>query len=93
MTNWQPAGLTQKELGEGEITLLELGGQELILTLAGGEPVCFKRSCPHASADLSEGDLYRGRVTCPLHGYKFDLRSGRIFLSDRRIISPTFLSN
>ena len=78
MSDWQPADTQLSDLIEGEFTLVELAGEELILTLAEGEPVAFRRTCPHASADLADGDLRRGRVTCPLHGYKFDMRTGRI---------------
>ena len=78
MSKWLPAVTRLSDLVEGEFTLVELAGEELILTLAEGEPVAFRRTCPHAAADLSAGDLHRGRVTCPLHGYKFDMRTGRI---------------
>lgn len=34
-------------------------------------------TCPHASAQLHHGFCNkRGVVTCPLHGYKFDVRTG-----------------
>lgn len=32
--------------------------------------------CPHAGAALSEGELNEGIVTCPLHGSRFDVRTG-----------------
>jgi len=34
--------------------------------------------CTHERADLTKGRLDRGRVTCPLHGARFDVRSGRV---------------
>lgn len=35
-------------------------------------------TCPHAGAQLHHGHCNRrGIVSCPLHGYKFDIRSGR----------------
>ena len=33
---------------------------------------------PHAAASLSDGSLSRWKVSCPDHGYCFDIRSGRI---------------
>jgi nitrite reductase/ring-hydroxylating ferredoxin subunit len=34
-------------------------------------------SCPHAGAQLHHGSCNRrGIITCPLHGYKFDVKSG-----------------
>ena len=32
--------------------------------------------CPHASGPLQDGLVADGCVTCPLHGRRFDLRSG-----------------
>ncbi len=38
----------------------------------------FKAYCPHAGASLSEAFCNgKGEVVCPLHGYRFDLVSGR----------------
>ena len=35
-------------------------------------------ACPHEGASLSEGDVYEGRIECPLHGSTFELRSGAV---------------
>jgi nitrite reductase (NADH) small subunit len=32
--------------------------------------------CPHAGGPLQDGLVADGCVTCPLHGWRFDLRSG-----------------
>lgn len=35
-------------------------------------------SCPHAGAQLHHGHCNkRGVLSCPLHGYKFDIKTGR----------------
>ena len=39
--------------------------------------VAFSPRCPHASANLLEGHWGNGRITCPKHGWKFNLVSGR----------------
>lgn len=36
----------------------------------------FTPICPHAMGDLSYGMLYQGEVECPVHGYRFDVRTG-----------------
>ena len=33
--------------------------------------------CPHAGASLGDGWVNNGVVSCPLHGWEFDLRTGR----------------
>ena len=36
------------------------------------------QKCPHAGGKLSEGYVDAlGNIVCPLHGYKFNLKSGR----------------
>ena len=37
----------------------------------------INNQCPHAGAQLHHGSCNkRGVVTCPLHGYKFDVKTG-----------------
>ena len=62
-----------------QMTTVQVNGQSIILTRWQGELRAFSSQCPHASADLAEGDLHRGRITCPDHGYKFDIGNGRCF--------------
>ncbi len=52
------------------------GGLPIALALEGGQLRAFHALCPHASAELTEGDLRPGMVICPLHAYRFDLRTG-----------------
>lgn len=37
----------------------------------------FSTVCPHLGASLDNADVENGVVTCPWHGYRFDVRSGR----------------
>lgn len=72
------AAATAVAVREGEMTAVKVAGQRLILTRQQGEALAFSALCPHAAADLTRGELHNGRVTCPEHGYKFDVRNGRI---------------
>jgi len=42
-----------------------------------GEIVVTAGVCPHEDVDLTGGELDAGVITCPGHGYQFDLRTGR----------------
>ena len=33
--------------------------------------------CPHQGFDLSSGWCENGKIICPLHGYSFDLQTGK----------------
>jgi nitrite reductase/ring-hydroxylating ferredoxin subunit len=39
--------------------------------------------CPHQGGPLVEGEVKDGVVTCPWHGWRFDLRTGQSLLSSR----------
>ena len=40
-------------------------------------PVAFEARCPHLLGPLGEAPVVDGVVTCPWHGYRFDVRTGR----------------
>jgi nitrite reductase (NADH) small subunit len=55
--------------------------------MVGGAPVAVVRlgerlhaldgTCPHAGGPLGEGEVADGTLSCPLHGWAFDLATGR----------------
>ncbi|MBI4786397.1 MAG: non-heme iron oxygenase ferredoxin subunit [Chloroflexi bacterium] len=42
----------------------------------GGEVFAAQDVCPHAGAQLSQGELSGAIITCPRHGSQFDVRTG-----------------
>ncbi|MCB9421006.1 MAG: Rieske 2Fe-2S domain-containing protein [Ardenticatenaceae bacterium] len=55
----------------------EINGEPILLIRWQGELLAVSARCPHAAADLSKGEFYRGKIECPDHGYVFDVRNGR----------------
>jgi nitrite reductase/ring-hydroxylating ferredoxin subunit len=51
----------------GAMALFRLGEEEI---------VCVQAFCPHLQGPLFQGSVARGRVTCPWHDWRFDLRTG-----------------
>jgi nitrite reductase/ring-hydroxylating ferredoxin subunit len=49
------------------MTAVEINGLPVILTRLGEAVHAFSAFCPHASADLSQGSFYKGRIDCPDH--------------------------
>ncbi len=45
--------------------------------------------CPHAGGPLGKGELAGCILTCPWHGWQFDVRSGQHQLS-RSVVQPRF---
>jgi nitrite reductase/ring-hydroxylating ferredoxin subunit len=64
------------ELQENEMKVVKVSGRDVVLTLVGGQPFAFDRTCPHEAAPLDEGMIYRKTVICDDHGYTFDLETG-----------------
>lgn len=59
------AGLTVTAAGR-QIAVFNLDGQ--ILAVDG--------TCPHRGGPLGEGFVSNGKVSCPWHGWTFDVKSG-----------------
>lgn len=61
----------------GEPALVEANGVELALFMAEGEVVATQGQCPHAEGPLHEGEVEGCVLTCPWHGWTFDLSTGQ----------------
>ena len=64
------------ELSPGEMMVVEVGDDRILLANVEGNVHAIDDICSHAYASLSEGDLSGQEVECPLHGAAFDLVSG-----------------
>jgi nitrite reductase/ring-hydroxylating ferredoxin subunit len=65
------------EVTEDGAIRLTINGQAILVTKYEGGYFAFSAYCPHAAGDLASGQLYKGRIDCPEHAYRFDIRSGR----------------
>lgn len=63
---------------KGRGTFVEHRGRELAVFRLVGPPgvVVIDNACPHASGNLSAGDMVGRIVSCPWHGWRFDLDTG-----------------
>lgn len=64
-------------LQAGETVLIEIDGTEIALFLCDGEVMATQGQCPHAEGPLHEGDVENCVLTCPWHGWTFNLKTGR----------------
>lgn len=65
------------ELPSGERKLVKLKGDEIALFNVDGTVYAIKNRCPHRSGPLIRGFIdNQGGIKCPMHGWRFDLRSG-----------------
>jgi nitrite reductase (NADH) small subunit len=63
-------------LPPGRAELVTINGEDAALFRRGDEILAIGNQCPHQGGNLCDGFVDGDIVTCPLHGWEFDLRSG-----------------
>ena len=61
----------------GEKKQFTLKNKTVLLVNIDGAFYALDNKCPHMGGALSGGDLEGGTLTCPRHGAKFDVRTGK----------------
>ena len=62
-------------LGQGRCYII--GGDNVaVFRQRDGQLFATENRCPHKQGPLSDGVIGAGKVICPLHFHKFDLKSG-----------------
>ncbi len=66
------------ELRERRPKNVILNGVRVVLVKVDGEVLAFENNCPHQHFSvLHEGVVEGCSITCPMHGWTFDLHTGR----------------
>jgi len=68
--------IKSQELAEGSAKLVRARGEEMAVFKTNGRLYGIQNICPHEGGQLCNGWIDGGEVVCPLHGYKFDLKTG-----------------
>ena len=73
-----------------DIPLLEgrsvaIGGRRIAVFRLPDGLAAIDAACPHAGGPLADGIVADRCVTCPLHGWRFDLDSGEATNADARV--------
>ena len=66
------------ELSPGEMKLVEIGDERILLANLEGQYHAVDEVCTHAFAPMSEGSLSGEEIECPLHGSLFSVRTGEV---------------
>ena len=69
---------TLEELPAGSAKEVEFEGRVYAIYNVEGTLSAIDGICPHQGGPLAEGELEGSLVTCPWHGWQFDLKSGRM---------------
>ena len=69
--------LSLKELAPGAAKEIVAEGRMVALFNVDGEIYALDGVCPHQGGPLGDGALEGCVVTCPWHGWRFDVRDGQ----------------
>jgi ferredoxin-nitrite reductase len=70
------AMVRSQDIVEGSAKLLRAKGEEMAVFKSNGQLYGIQNICPHEGGQLCNGWIEGGEVVCPLHRYKFDLKTG-----------------
>lgn len=88
MAQWtRVASIAEIPLGSGKEFVV--GSQLLAVYHTNDGWFCLDGVCPHAGGPLAKGLITGNIVTCPWHGWQFDLTSGQHCLN-RNLKHPCF---
>ena len=65
------------EVPTGTMKSYSAGGKQILVANIDGKLYAINGVCTHAGGDLSKGKLEGKIVTCPRHGSKFDVTTGK----------------
>ena len=80
MTEYRVGSLKIAKAGEPQMT--SIGERDVALFMCRGKVVATSGQCPHNEGPLSEGEVDGTVLTCPWHGWQFDLVTGECLEDD-----------
>lgn len=67
----------KSDLREGKAQIVDVEGQRVAIFLYKNEVYAVENVCRHQGGPLGEGRVIDGCVTCPWHGWQYQLKDGR----------------
>ena len=75
LANWVDIG-DRGEFTPGEQVCLDAEGTPLVVCDVDGELYAIANVCPHAGLPIGDGELRGLVLTCPYHGYAYNVKTG-----------------
>lgn len=67
-----------KDIAPGAIHEFQVGGKAVAVANVAGEFHAINNSCLHRGGPLGQGVLEGNIVTCPWHGWEYDVTTGKV---------------
>jgi len=74
----------------GGCKLVEVNGTRVVLARVGESVYACAEACSHQGGPLSQGKLAGTRLTCPWHGWLYDVRTGQCLMPQRGAAVATY---
>jgi nitrite reductase/ring-hydroxylating ferredoxin subunit/uncharacterized membrane protein len=78
LEHWDRPACNESEIADGQMMLVHVGGERVVLGRCSRGIVAFSDHCTHKGGPLSDGALVGCTVQCPWHGSQFDVLTGRV---------------
>ena len=65
------------DVGPGQVALVRAGERAYALANVDGQFYALDNNCPHNGGPLGKGTLDGRTLTCPWHGWRWDVTSGQ----------------
>lgn len=75
------------EIPLGKMKMVKIKDEEILIANVMGKFYAVSNPCPHKKADLSKSAIEGTTITCPLHGSKFDVITGKNTLGPKQMFS------
>lgn len=67
---------TVSDVAPGSGKIFELDGNSIAVWNLNGNFFAFQNICPHRGGPVGEGEVEGTVITCPWHGWSFDITTG-----------------
>jgi Fe-S cluster biogenesis protein NfuA/nitrite reductase/ring-hydroxylating ferredoxin subunit len=84
---WRFATMLDSIPAQGFLALV-VDSDPIVLARNGRGVTCFRDACAHLGLTISGGRLTEGRITCPHHGFVYDLATGECLTAPEVQLSP-----
>ncbi len=69
------------EIPAGSIREFQVDGRTIAVANVEGEFYAINNTCLHRGGPLGQGELEENVVTCPWHGWQYDVTSGKVAMN------------
>ena len=79
------------EIPAGSIREFQVDGLTVAIANVGNKFYAINNTCLHRGGPLGQGELQGVAVTCPWHGWQYDVTTGKLVMNQRSGSRPTCL--